>query len=326
MSGAIAPEVLLAEKGTVLVPLADIVGGGVNFIGTLFIILSLGLATIHVSFGLYFTVQERIGQLANLKLFGSGLKTILDKPLGRFGLGVLPVILSMLSTLYLLQGDSSSFSALLSFLGVVSLSLLGGIYPIQLLLSSRFRGNVLPGAVYKILGNRILIAVIYIIFLSSILVHGLFIWSAPIERLGAILVGIFTITTTYSAYRGGAFKPRIVVEIRKMDDANAVISIISAGEPSIADVLLDYVGQEEAHRKISEIEVSLRGLRMIHVAFDTHEVHDLEIWIHYLQADNSSIDLGAKLQLASGNKTYHIQGKHIVPIQQAHYDLRIQVE
>lgn len=326
MSGAIDHNVLLAEKGTVLVPLAGIVGGWVNLLGSIFIMLSLGLASIHISFGLYFTVQERIGQLANLKVFGPALKSILEKPSGRFILGIFPVFLSMLSTIYVLQTGSSSFSFLLSFLGVVSLSLLGGIYPIQLIVSSRNRGNVLSSTSYKLLGNRFLLAFAYFIFLISIFAHGLFIWTDPIQRLGAILVGIFAIVTTYMSYRTGSFKPRLVLEFRKLSDTQAVIAMIGGGEAAFADILLNYVGQEESHRKISELEISLRGLRSIHLAFDTHNMNDLEVWVHYLHPDNSSEPLDARLQLSSGNPSVQIKGQYIVPVRQPHYDLQLQLD
>lgn len=326
MNGAIAPDVLLAEKATVLVPLAEIVGGWVNVLGSIFIMLSLGLASIHVSFGLYFTVQERIGQLANFKIFGSALKNLLEKPFGRFVLGISPIVLSMLATLYFLQTGSASFSVLLNFLGVVGLALFAGVYPIQLLASSRVRGNVLPGSVYKFLGNRVLLIIVYIIFLFSILAHGLFIWADPIQRAGAILVGVFAMITTYTAYRGNAFKPRMVLEIRKLDDTQSVIALINGGESASADVLLDYVGQEISHRKISEVEVSLRGLRTIHIAFESQDTHDLELWIHHLQPDNSSVPIGAKVQLTSGSSSVQVQGKYIVPIQQAHYALQVELD
>ena len=58
------------------------------------------------------------------------------------------------------------------------------------------------------------IAVIYLIFLGSIFVHGLFIWENPVQRGIALLTGVLIVLITAIMLRRGAFAPRTVVQLR----------------------------------------------------------------------------------------------------------------
>src|SRR6266480_3154018 len=60
VNGAIAPQVLAGYSGTALTLLAQQVGPAVNVFGTIFVILAMGMASIHFSLALYLTVREWI--------------------------------------------------------------------------------------------------------------------------------------------------------------------------------------------------------------------------------------------------------------------------
>src|SRR2546428_4074567 len=60
VNGAIAPQVLVGFSGTALTPLARQVGPTINVLGTIFVILAMGMASIHFSLALFFTVREWI--------------------------------------------------------------------------------------------------------------------------------------------------------------------------------------------------------------------------------------------------------------------------
>jgi len=64
VNGAIAPQVLVGFSGTALTPLARQVGPTVNVLGTIFVILAMGMASIHFSLALFFTVREWIPGLS----------------------------------------------------------------------------------------------------------------------------------------------------------------------------------------------------------------------------------------------------------------------
>src|SRR6266480_3457032 len=60
VNGSIAPQVLTGFSGTALTPLAKLAGPAVNVFGVLLTILALGMASIHFSLALFFTVREWI--------------------------------------------------------------------------------------------------------------------------------------------------------------------------------------------------------------------------------------------------------------------------
>ncbi|MBU1879313.1 MAG: hypothetical protein KJ734_10220 [Chloroflexi bacterium] len=60
VNGAIAPQELAAQTGTVLVPLAATVGPTVRVLGTILVILAMGMASIHMSLSLFNLVRERL--------------------------------------------------------------------------------------------------------------------------------------------------------------------------------------------------------------------------------------------------------------------------
>ena len=60
VNGAIAPQTLAGLSGTALEPLAAQVGPVVHVLGSVFVILAMGMASIHFSLGLFNLVRERL--------------------------------------------------------------------------------------------------------------------------------------------------------------------------------------------------------------------------------------------------------------------------
>ncbi|HEX2988484.1 MAG TPA: aromatic amino acid transport family protein [Chloroflexota bacterium] len=64
VNGAVPTEILISEKGTSLSPLATVVGPVVHPIGSIFVLLAMGMTSIHFSLGLFNLVKERLPRLA----------------------------------------------------------------------------------------------------------------------------------------------------------------------------------------------------------------------------------------------------------------------
>ena len=60
VNGAVAPESLAGEKGTALGPLQGVVGPAVLVLGTVFVVLGMGMGSIHVSLALSSLIRERL--------------------------------------------------------------------------------------------------------------------------------------------------------------------------------------------------------------------------------------------------------------------------
>lgn len=101
----------------------------------------------------------------------------------RFFLSISPLLLVFLLTEWLFLAGTQSFTSVLAFAGVLGNSLVGGIFPVLLLVSSRRKGELVPGVVFKILNRPLFSVGIYSIFLAILLVHGLFIWENSVARI-----------------------------------------------------------------------------------------------------------------------------------------------
>ena len=204
-NGALPRQSLSSETGTAVAALARLVGPVVNWLGVVFVILSLGMACIHISLGLLFLVEERLP-------VGSG------KPVARrlrFVAAISPVIGVFLISEWLAFSNSGSFARLLSLVGVIALPLLGGIFPVLLLSATRRKGDFVPGLVLRFLGSPVLIGALYVLFLGSIFVYGIFIWDGPVERIVSVLLGLAILIITAVMLKDKLFGSRVVLELRE---------------------------------------------------------------------------------------------------------------
>ena len=84
VNGAIAPQVLTGFSGTALVPLAKLAGPAVNILGSILVILAIGMASIHMSLALFFTVREWIpGQSRHTLVLGRRQCKVVFTPRGK---------------------------------------------------------------------------------------------------------------------------------------------------------------------------------------------------------------------------------------------------
>jgi len=222
---------------------------------------------------------------------------------GRFVIAVTPVFAAFLAAEWMVLTASGSFAGLINFVGTIVVTLLTGIFPVLLLRSSRRKGEYVPAAIYRILGNRVLLAVIYLLFLASVLLHGLVIWDDPLERAGALLAGGVTVAMTVVMARHGAFAPRANLELREEEGGQrATFGFTVAGRPVATNVRLEYPkGEQRLYTAGAELPAfpTLRRLR-----FDAWSGHgeptvarDLKIWAHRITAEDDSEPLPAHLQV-----------------------------
>jgi hypothetical protein len=83
-------------------------------------------------------------------------------------LSLSPVVLVFLVTEWLLIHGDASFAGPLSFLGVDTVSVLAGMYPMLLLVAGRRKGAYIPGLVFRVLGSRPVAIIIYLLFLANL--------------------------------------------------------------------------------------------------------------------------------------------------------------
>ena len=283
-NGALAPEVLARETGTALTALARQVGPAVSWLGTIFVILSLGMASIHVSLGLLFTVEERL-------------------PVGRLGkrvrflAAISPVIGVFLVTEWLAITGNGSFAGLLGFVGAIALPLLGGIFPVLLLAATRRKGDHVPGLVLRLLGNPAVLVGVYLVFLGAIFVYGLFIYQGVVERIVTLLIGAAIVIVTIEMLRRGALRKRAVVELRAdySPGGRHRFNVVAGGKPAVTAVRLEYTDCVEQVTEASGPLPALSSLCAAAFELAPAGASEVKVWTHSISPEWVSEPLPTKL-------------------------------
>jgi amino acid permease len=234
---------------------------------------------------------------------------------GRFMLGAAPVFGCFAVTEWMLLTGSGSFAGLLGFIGVIVVSLLAGVFPVLLLVASRRKGEHMPRTVHRLLGNPLLLGGIYLLFLGSVLVHGLVIWQEPWLRAGAVLVAVGIVAMTIRMARNGTFSRRLNIEVREdRAEGRAFFAITADGQESPGNVTLKY-DDSERHLQASAGEIP--GFSSVrHALFEPalarspqQTPQQLKIQVHTVTPGGGSEPIGGSITVQAGGetKTYDIQ-------------------
>lgn len=187
-SAALRPEDLTGEVGTVLGPLSSEVGASVAVLGSVLIVLLLGLGL------------ERTGvavmRLASERLSGRARPLGPLAPLAVCGLGEA-----------LLSAGAVSFTDVFAVAGMATNALLALAVPMLLLLAARARGDVElePGAAVPVFGRP---AVAWALVGAAALLLVLFatvLTDVPLLHAGATISLLALVATVWAARRDGAF-------------------------------------------------------------------------------------------------------------------------
>jgi hypothetical protein len=230
---------------------------------------------------------------------------------GRFLLAVSPAAVAFLLVEWLLSTGNASFPGPLSLIGVIVCSLLGGVFPVLLLVASRRKGEFVPGVVYRFLGQPVLLGVIYLLFLAGIFLHGLVIWQGLVERAGALLVGVLILVLTLVVVRRGAFARRMVVELRADMRAGgrSALAIATGGQPVPAEVRLGYPQGEQHYQAASGEVPTPAALRYAICQLPVGPAKELKVWAHKVTPEGESEALPALVDVRCGDKTTRLDLK-----------------
>jgi hypothetical protein len=217
---------------------------------------------------------------------------------------------------------------LLGFIGVIVASLVAGIFPVLLLVASRRKGDHVPMMVNRRLGHPALLAGLYLLFLGSLLLHGLVIWKPPWLRAGALLVAAGTVVMTVRMARDGTFSPRLNIEVRDdQDQGRTFFTVTANGRDSTSDVTLEYRdGARHLQTAAGEIP-AFSSLR--HAIFEPRLAdggraipRELKLRVHRVMPDGDSEAVGGSVTVQTGGETKRFdielaKGQVIVPVSDA---------
>jgi hypothetical protein len=308
VNGAIAPSVLAAETGTALTPLAEVAGPLVHVFGALFVILGMGMGSIHMSLALYNQVRE--WRLAAGRSGRASLAWVQHSRAGPL-LDWLPVAAIFLLAEWQLLTRQESFTGLFWIFAII-VPVLAGVLPMLMLAASRRKGDYAPAAAIAWLGHPLVIIGVYVLFLGSVFLHGLVIWQAADQRAAALLAGLAILGATLFAVARGALRARGVVELRmeQLADERAFFSLVAAGKPLEADVRLVYrTGENQLHASQGELPDAI-SLRSVTFSLPILRARQLKVWVHRLTQTGVSeaLSVGVTVTQGGDNRPTSVDG------------------
>jgi amino acid permease len=312
VSGAVEPARLAAAAGTPLAALAAEVGAVVHVLGTAFVILAMGMGSVHMALGISNQVREWLPAAAPTRPRDrAGRGGLIDLVGGRrFWLAMAPVGATFLFIEWLLATGRASFAAAISFAGALTVPLLGGVFPMLMLVASRRKGEYVPANVVRLLGDPVTVVLVVGVYLGGILAYGLVIWEAPVERAAALLVSAVMVGLMILFVRRGTFTPRAFVEVRveEEDGDRVAVDATVEGRRIEGSTKLDFANGD-----------GFGALRSVTVDLPESRAEALKLRAHRATSEGDSEPLSATADIRSGTerREFEVNGLALVPIEGA---------
>ncbi|MFL5655658.1 MAG: hypothetical protein ACJ8CB_15955 [Ktedonobacteraceae bacterium] len=198
-------------------------------------------------------------------------------------------------------------------MGIVAVAVTAGVFPILLLLASRRKGEHVPGFVLPFLAHPLVAGSIYLVALSILFLHGLFIWQNAFQRVVAILVGVVILAMTYGTVRKGAFTRRVVIEVRQdvvpsAQETDGMFSVTDSGRAATqAQVWLSYPEGERFYQTANGTIPHFSNLCSLKFQVPIVQARELLIWVHRVTPEGQSESLPARLKVTSGKEIRDVQ-------------------
>ncbi len=193
VGSAVPAARLQSELGTALVPLAEEAGRAASIVGFVFVFLAVGMGTVHLSLGLYNLVAERLVARRRTAVV--------------LGLALIGAIWLLAELLIITE--SASFAGSMGIVGALTGPLMGGVFPILMMESSRRRGDYEPALFWRWMGQPVVATFVFLAFMATEVIY-VWLWPTPVQRLLAATVVVIVLVITVVMLRSGAMRPRAV--------------------------------------------------------------------------------------------------------------------
>jgi hypothetical protein len=179
--------------------------------------------------------------------------------------------------------------------------------------------------VYRPLGHPVLLGGLYLLFLGSLLLHGLVIWQAPWLRAGALLVAAGIVVMTVRMVRNGTFSRRLNIEVRDdQGQGRTFFTVTENGRESTSHVTLQY-GDGARHLQTAAGEIpAFSSLR--HAVFEPRFAdrarafpRELKVRVHRVTPEGGSEAIGGSMTVEAGGETKRFdiklaEGQVVLPV------------
>ncbi len=275
INGVVGPEPLLATRGTAITPLADVVGPVINVLGSIYVVLALGIGSLYVSLGLFNQVIELLPPRTSTGR--DWPSRVARERRWRLAVGLAPAAAVFLVLELLLATGNDWFAGPIGIIGVLAVPLVGGIFPMLMVAAARRKGEYVPGRVIGIIGHPLVVIAICALFEVGVLAHAIVIWDGPAERIAALAVAALMAVVIVRIFATGGFRRRATVEIRhEAVRRRVVLAVTAGGSILVAPHALPAPADWGAGGADVEIDLPAGPAR------------DLRVWAHDVLADGWS--------------------------------------
>lgn len=293
--GVLGPEPLLGARGTAITPLGDAIGPVIHILGSIYVVLAIGIGSLYVALGLYNQVIELLprstgadpgahGEPGGGATTPSLLARIGRTRRGRLLIGFAPAAAICVVLELVVLAGADSFAGPIAIGGVLLVPLVTGVFPLLLVVAARRKAEYVPQALLRIVGHPIVVSAGLVLFVLAVAIHGLVIWDGPIERIAALAVAGATVALLLWVRRSGVLGRRAVIELRRdLRQSRTTLSVTAAGRAILVDAPLD--GVAAATGTVAQVDLPAGRWR------------ELRVWPHEVTAAGWSIPLAAQLDV-----------------------------
>jgi hypothetical protein len=242
-------------------------------------------------------------------------------PTGRLWLSLVPVLIAFAIGAVLHYAGDVPYAAVLSFTGVVTVSVFGGLLPPLLLISAKRKGELVVPVTLGRLGWTPIAIAISGASIGVVAAHGLFIWEGPVKRVGALLIAAAMVAAFGALLRHDLFTSRVAIEVRAEEDssAGATFAVVGAGQSLPVSARFLTGGGEVQVEAASGTMPDLSALLGSSFRVPATGATTLRVWAHRVTADGESQALPALVTVRDGarSRRFDLQlsgGQVLMPI------------
>jgi len=286
--GVLGPDALVGNRGTAITPLGDEVGPIIHVLGSIYVVLAIGIGSVYVALGLYNQVIELLPRPEAGRTAKGIIARLSSTRAGRLAIGFAPAAAVAVALELIVLAGEESFAGTIAVGGVLGVPLVTGVFPLLLVVAARRKGEYVPGSILRIVGHPIVVIGGLAVFLLAVALHGLVIWEGPFERAAALATTVATAALIAWIWRSGVLRPRAVVEIRRDQRRERTsVWVTAAGRAVVEDAPLD--GASLAATPGDAVAISIPA----------GPWRELRLWPHEVTTDGWSLPLAAELDVTT---------------------------
>jgi ABC-type nickel/cobalt efflux system permease component RcnA len=174
------------------------------------------------------------------------------------------------------------------------------------------------------------LTVIYLVFITIMLLHGLVIWQDLATRILAIMSGVLVLGLTVVILWRDALKTRAVIELRddQRPGEQSVLNVTTAGHLANANIQLVFRNGEQTVQGAAVTIRDFSALTSVKAALPAVPFDEIKVWVHRITPEEVSEAMPAQIEIYTGEEShiFHLdQGSGIIQLPVKTFPCRVHI-